>query len=198
MPYRLRGRRIILTSHARCVETVGIIPKHQSIFAELVLNDIRTEDLNTPEEAQKVIYALSQDIGARLRAMNLRARGVHLSTRDNTLNVVGWQTLLSASTQDESTIATEAFKILERNYSWQKPLRSLTVTAINLESDEAPTQLSLLDSPTNEKRELLTRAIDEIHTIFGKDSLVPAIILDEQKMPHGTCDNLVMPGWMYV
>ena len=46
--------------------------------------------------------------------------------------------------------------------------------------------------------ETLTRAIDEIHTIFGKDSLVPAIILDEQKMPYGTCDDLVMSGWMYV
>lgn len=197
--HKLGKNGIMLWQFANGMDTSRVAHQSYSAPAKSVGHGITcTDDLRTPEEAQKVIYALAQDIGAKLRAMRLRARGVHLSTRDNTLSVVGWQSLMSSSTQDELAIASEAFKILARNYSWQRPLRSLTVTAINLESDEVPTQLSLLDSPTNEKRELLTRAIDEIHTVFGKDSLVPAIILDERKMPHGVCDELIMPGWMHV
>lgn len=197
--HKLGKNGIMLWQFANGMDTSRVAHQSYSAPAKSVGHGITcTDDLRTPEEAQKVIYALAQDIGAKLRAMRLRARGVHLSTRDNTLSVVGWQSLLSSSTQDELAIASEAFKILARNYSWQRPLRSLTVTAINLESDEVPTQLSLLDSPTNEKRELLTRAIDEIHTVFGKDSLVPAVILDERKMPHGVCDELIMPGWMHV
>ena len=155
------------------------------------------EDLTSIEEAQKVIFALSQDIGAKLRSMGLRAKGVHLFVRDNELHTVGWQTLLKSPTQDELDIANEACKILNANYHWQKHVRSLTVTAINLENAEEPMQLSLFDTPANEKRKLLTRTIDEIHELFGKYSLIPALILDEQKMPHGVCDELIMPGWMY-
>ena len=157
-----------------------------------------TEDLTSIDEVQKVIFALSQDIGAKLRQMGLRAKGVNLFVRDNSLHTVGWQTLLKAPTQDELTVANEAFAIFLSNYSWEKPVRSLTVTAINLENAADELQISFLDTPANEKRERLTRAIDEIHELFGKDALIPALILDEKKMPHGVCDELIMPGWMYV
>ena len=133
------------------------------------------------DEAQKIIYALSQNIGAKLRQMGLRAKGVHLSVRDNELHTVGWQTLLKIPTQDELDIANEAFAIFLSNYRWEKNVRSITVTAINLESNEEPIQLSLFDTPANEKREILTRTIDEIHELYGKHSLVPALILDEKK-----------------
>ena len=104
-----------------------------------------------------------------------------------------------AIVEDEQTIADEAFKIFTRSYKWQKPLRSITVTAINLEGADEPAQLSFLcDCSEREKRGQLHRAIDEIHELFGKDSLFPAIILGESKMPNATHDEIAMPGWMHV
>ena len=200
LKHKLGKNGIMLWQFANGLDTSRVAHEDYVAPAKSIGHGITCNaDLNTLQEAERVIYALTQDIGTKLREMNLRARGVHLSTRDNALNVAGWQSTLSSSTQDELTIANEAFQILLRNYTWQKPLRSLTVTAINLESDEAPTQLSFLsDYSTDERRIQLHHTIDEIHKIFGKSSLVPAIILDEQKMPHGVCDELVMPGWMHI
>lgn len=199
LKHKLGKNGVMLWQFANGLDTSRVAHESYSAPAKSVGHGITcTEDLNTLDEAQKVIYALSQDIGAKLRQMGLRAKGVHLSVRNNELHTVGWQTLLKTPTQDELDIANEAFSILLSNYHWEKNVRSLTVTAINLEKAEEPTQLSFLDDPRNTKREILVRAIDEIHELYGKHSLVPAIILDEQKMPRGVCDKLVMPGWMYV
>ena len=199
LKHKLGKNGVMLWQFANGLDTSRVAHESYSAPAKSVGHGITcTEDLNTLDEAQKIIYALSQDIGAKLRQMGLRAKGVHLSVRDNELHTVGWQTLLKTPTQDELDIANEAFAILLSNYRWEKNVRSLTVTAINLEKVEEPIQLSLFDTPANEKREILTRTIDEIHELYGKHSLVPALILDEKKMPRGVCDELVMPGWMYV
>ena len=199
LKHKLGKNGLMLWNYANGLDASRVAHESYSAPAKSVGHGITcTEDLNTLDEAQKVIYALSQDIGAKLRQMGLRAKGVHLSVRDNELHTVGWQTLLKTPTQDELDIANEAFAILLSNYRWEKNVRSLTVTAINLEKAEEPIQLSLFDTPANEKREILTRTIDEIHELYGKHSLVPALILDEKKMPRGTCDELVMPGWMYI
>ncbi len=199
LKHKLGKNGVMLWQFANGLDTSRVAHESYSAPAKSVGHGITcTDDLNTLDEAQKVIYALSQNIGAKLRQMGLRAKGVHLSVRDNELHTVGWQTLLKTPTQDELDIANEAFAILLSNYRWEKNVRSITVTAINLEKAEEPIQLSLFDTPTNKKRKLLTRTIDEIHELYGKHSLVPALILDEKKMPRGTCDELVMPGWMYI
>ena len=191
LKHKLGKNGIMLWSYANGLDASRVACETYSAPAKSVGHGITcTDDLTTFDEAEKVIYALSQDIGAKLRRMGLRAKGVHLSVRDNELHTVGWQISLAISTQDELKIASEACKILNSNYNWQKHVRSLTVTAINLESAEQEIQISFMDSPVNEKREALTRTIDEIHEIFGKSALVPALILDESKMPHGVCDDL--------
>lgn len=198
LKHKLGKNGIMLWNYANGFDTSRVAHETYSAPAKSVGHGITcTDDLTTVNEAEKVIFALAQDIGYKLRSMGLRAKGVHLSVRDNALHTVGWQTTLATSTQDELTVATEACKILRSNYYWQRNVRSLTVTAINLESADEEIQMSFMDSPVNEKREALTRAIDEIHELFGKSSLVPALILDESKMPHGVCDELIMPGWMY-
>lgn len=199
LQHKLGKNGIMLWNYANGLDSSRVAHESYCAPAKSVGHGITcTADLTSSDEAQKVIFALSQDIGAKLRQMGLRARGVHLSVRDSELRTVGWQVMLRAPTQDELTVANEAFALLLSNYRWEKSVRSLTVTAINLENDDKPIQLSFLDDTTNEKRELLTRTIDEIHELFGKDSLVPALILDEKKMPHGICDELIMPGWMHV
>lgn len=199
LKHKLGKNGLMLWNYANGLDTSRVAHETYSAPAKSVGHGITcTDDLTDVNEAQKVIFALSQDIGAKLRQMGMRARGVHLSVRDNELHTVGWQTQLKLPTQDELDIANEAFNILVSNYDWKKNVRSLTVTAISLENDEEPTQLSFLDTPIKGKREVITRTIDEIHRLFGKDSILPALIIDEKKMPHGVCNELVMPGWMHV
>ena len=141
-------------------------------------------DIETDEEAEKVIYALSQDIGYKLRLMELKAGGVHLYVRDNKLFNTGWQSQLLVPTYDENVIAGKAFGILKENYTWEKPVRALTVTATGLVPKTSAVQTNLFfDAEKADKREKLCKSMDVIRERFGKKAVVPAVILNENKMP---------------
>lgn len=155
-------------------------------------------DLENMDEARKVIFALSLDIGYKLRYMNLRATGVQLYVRDSELSFCSWQKRLEMATQDEGTIALAAYSLLEEKYSWRNPIRSITVTAIQLDSSQNPTQLSmLLDYERLVRREKLNESIDTIRERYGKYAVIPALVLDEKKMPVGNDREIIMPGYMY-
>lgn len=155
-------------------------------------------DLENMDEARKVIFALSLDIGYKLRYMNLRATGVQLYVRDSELSFCSWQKRLEMATQDEGTIALAAYTLLEEKYSWRNPIRSITVTAIQLDSSQNPTQLSmLLDYERLVRREKLNESIDTIRDRYGKYAVIPALVLDEKKMPVGNDREIIMPGYMY-
>ena len=139
-------------------------------------------DLENMDEARKVIFALSLDIGYKLRYMNLRATGVQLYVRDSELSFCSWQKRLEMATQDEGTIALAAYSLLEEKYSWHNPIRSITVTATQLDSSQNPTQLSmLLDYERLVRREKLNESIDTIRDRYGKYAVIPALVLDEKK-----------------
>lgn len=155
-------------------------------------------DLENMDEAKKVIFALSLDIGYKLRYMNLRATGVQLYVRNSELSFCSWQKRLEMATQDEGTIALAAYTLLEEKYSWRNPIRSITVTAIQLDSSQNPTQLSmLLDYERLVRREKLNESIDTIRDRYGKYAVIPALVLDEKKMPVGNDREIIMPGYMY-
>lgn len=155
-------------------------------------------DLTTPEEVQKVIVSLSQDIGYRLRLVQLRACAVCVSVRDNKLNWYSWQKRIENPSQDETEIARAAFDIFTSRYVWGNPIRSLTVSAISLEHVNTPTQLGIFqDTIAQEKRATLMQTIDYIKKLYGKRAIIPAVILDEKKMPRGMREDIIMPGFMY-
>lgn len=155
-------------------------------------------DLENMDEARKVIFALSLDIGYKLRYMNLRASGVQLYVRNSELSFCSWQKRLEMATQDEGTIALAAYSLLEEKYSWHNPIRSITVTATQLDSSQNPTQLSmLLDYERLVRREKLNESIDTIRDRYGKYAVIPALVLDEKKMPVGNDREIIMPGYMY-
>ena len=155
-------------------------------------------DLENMDEARKVIFALSLDIRYKLRYMNLRATGVQLYVRNSELSFCSWQKRLDMATQDEGTIALAAYSLLEEKYSWRNPIRSITVTAIQLDSSQNPTQLSmLLDYERLVRREKLNESIDSIRDRYGKYAVIPALVLDEKKMPVGNDREIIMPGYMY-
>jgi len=156
------------------------------------------ENLNDENEVKMVIFALSQDIGYKLRAMNLRAGCVHLCVRDSELFIRSWQEKMRIATNDEGSIAKSAYKILTERYFWNKPIRAVTVTVSLLEKDAKPLQYDMfLDSDKLDKRRRIMRSIDIVRDSYGKYSIGPALILAEKKMPRDDRHKVVMPGYMY-
>ncbi len=155
------------------------------------------ENLETYEEANKVIVSLCQDIGYKLRKGRLCAGGVALTVKDKNLVSQTYQARLNVSTQDELTISHLAYELLLKNYSFREKIRALTVTAINITEEDTPVQsIMLFDYGAQEKRSRLNSALDALKNEFGKDVIKPAVILDEHKMPKKRQVDTVLPGMM--
>lgn len=153
-------------------------------------------DLYSEEEVWKVILAMSQDIGHKLRLYQLQANGVHLSIRSKDLRYYQMQGQLNASTQNAMMIAVKARHLFQKHYQWNTPVRAVTVRAINLQPDDKPEQLNLFSNPDQtERTKKLDICIDELHRRFGNKSIQPAALLGDLKIPEREHD-IIMPGTM--
>ncbi len=155
------------------------------------------ENLENTDEASKVIVALCQDIGYKLRSHKMSCMGVSLSVKDENLCVFSFQTRLEVATQDQAEIARVAISLLKKNYNWKFRLRALSVTAIDLQSEDAPVQsMMFFDYEKQDKLKRLNSTIDEINNVYGKRSIQPATVLDERKMPSHADKSITLPGAM--
>jgi len=155
-------------------------------------------DLNDEEEVWKVILALSQDIGHRLRVHELSARGVQVSVRGNDLLGSQFQCKLPCKTQLPSEIASAANRLFQERYRWSSKVRAVTVRAIDLVPHSDPDQLSIfVDTAKLERRERLEDMVEEIRSRFGKHAITYGILMGDLKMPDDGRHSVKMPGLMY-
>lgn len=155
-------------------------------------------DLSSEEEVWRVMLALSQDLGHRLRLYELKARGVQITVKNNALVSKQYQAQLETATQSPLEIAQKARELFSKNYSWALPVRAVTVRAISLIPASAPQQLSLFDDmERRQKRESLEEAVEEIRRRFGKRAIYPASLMGDLKMPGHGAHELILPGIMY-
>ena len=157
-----------------------------------------TADLENDEEVWKVILALSQDIGHRLRVHNLSAKTVQVAVRSNDLFGSQFQCKMPIKTQLPSEIASTAFKAFQEHYKWSTKVRAVTVRAIELVPKSEPDQLTLFDDTARlDRRERLEDAIEELRGRFGKKAITYGSLLGNLKMPDDGRHSVKMPGMMY-
>ncbi len=155
-------------------------------------------DLEDDEEVWKVILALSQDIGHRLRVHELSARGVQVSVRGNDLFGSQFQCKLPCKTQLPSEIGAAAHRLFQERYHWGSKVRAVTVRAIDLVPHSDPDQLTMfVDTAKLERRERLEDMVEEIRSRFGKHAITYGILMGDLKMPDDGRHSVKMPGLMY-
>ncbi len=134
-------------------------------------------DLRTEDEVHSFILWLSMEIGRRLRKYGLRCKGVSLSLREPNLHVCQFQAPLDRETDNGGEIAAGAFRLFTGKAGRLLPLRSLTVTAIDLSDTTAPEQTDFfMPAERAEKRHALDTAVDAICGKFGTDAIMPATL----------------------
>ena len=152
------------------------------------------QDLENNAEVWKFILELCQDIGHKLYVYNKKTTGIAIAIRDNQLFSKQWQCVISTPTQSPSCIAKEAFSLFLRSYDWKRPIRSITVRAINLTSMDAPWQFDLFTDPQKiAKAEALDKTIEELRYRFGKKIIRNACLLDNPKMSAHDNPDIIMP-----
>lgn len=158
-----------------------------------------TEDLHTDEAVWKVMLALAQDVGHKLRLQHVMATGVQISLREKSLLTRQYQEHLPFPTQSPKYLAQEGKKLLVEKYPWAAPIRAVTIRAINLIPDTTPQQLDLFTDFENvDKQEKAEAAIETIRRRFGKRAIVPACLMGDLKMPDDGRDEVILPGMLYI
>lgn len=156
------------------------------------------QDLETPYEVWCLMLWLSQSVGSMLIKFEKKACGVAVSVKNNQLCSQQFQCKLETPTQSAGAIAEGCFQLFKKNYPWHYPVRAVTVRAIYLEEDTIPIQQSLfVDSVKLEKREKIDRTIEDRRRRFGKNSIYPASLLNNQKMPQSEGIEITMPTGVF-
>lgn len=154
-------------------------------------------DLENSAEVWNLMLALVQDIAHKLRLYNKNAGGVAIFIRDSELHGKRWQCKLPIATHSASILAQQAFELFQKSYHWENSIRSVTVSAINLQSQELPQQLDMFsDVQTVERKEQLETVVEELRSRFGKYIIQPATLFQNIKMPTDREIELQMPTGM--
>lgn len=159
-----------------------------------------TADLHGREEVSRVIIALAQDVGMRLRKLHAFASGIQLQLRTSSLSFWQCQCRLETPVYSSPFIADAIIRQLLSRYDWQLPVRAVSIRADNLLPDYVPRPINLFrpeEAAKGDKIEKLDHAVDEIRRRFGKDAIKPACLLNDLKMPDDGRDEIRLPGLMY-
>ena len=139
-------------------------------------------DLVGREECRTGINYLAEEIGTKLRRRGLKCATVQLSIKDEYLRTIQRNAPQNPPTDISSEISETAFKILCREWSADKPIRMITVTATNLVRKEGlAEQIDMFGTEKEEKREKNGKreiAVDEIRKKFGTESILRASVIE--------------------
>ncbi|MBE6638319.1 MAG: DNA polymerase IV [Ruminococcaceae bacterium] len=174
-----------LWHYANGLDDAPVIPENAFPPAKSVGHGITTlEDLTDDEEVWRVILELCQEIGHRLFSYGQKATGVSISAKDKDLSTKQWQGSLPFATNSPYLIAEKAFSLFRAGYDWKKSVRAVSVTAIQLASENAPCQLDIFtmgNAPI--RRERLDLTVEQLRARFGDRILRNACLLYNPKMP---------------
>lgn len=202
MQRKLGKNGMVLLAFANGEDRSKVAPQDYEPPLKSIGHGITTmQDLENNAEVWNIMLALTQDIGHKLRVYNKNAAGVAIYIRyivDKQIAGKQWQCQLPVRTHSAAIIAKEAYRLFERSYGWEYPIRSVTVRAINLCSQDLPEQLQFFsDAATVEQKEKLETAIEDIRRRFGKYSIQPACLCQNIKMPTDREVELRMPTGMF-
>ena len=159
-----------------------------------------TDDLLSDYEVLQVLYELGQGVSLRLREAELIATRIQLYVRDCNLSYREYQCKLPYPTQSWREMVDCAMALFRLRYTWQYPIRSVTIRAVDLINTKMPQQLDLFGDHEKRKRnDDLEIAIEDIQRRFGRNAIRLASSMNGLKVQKDKShEQLTMPAAMYV
>ncbi|HEY5583238.1 MAG TPA: DNA polymerase IV [Ruminiclostridium sp.] len=152
-------------------------------------------DLENNEDVKILLYVLSESIAERLRKHYFKGKTIQIHVRDKELVTIDRQGQLNTHTFISGEIAEKAFEIFVKNWTWEKPIRSIGVRATDLVAADTYTQLSLFDDENiRVKKDFLEKSIDDVRRRFGHYSVQRALQLMDKKLNANPIEeNIIFP-----
>lgn len=140
------------------------------------------KDLTNFDEVYRVFLRLSEEIARELRRVELEANSIQVHIRTSDLNVREFMTGLEIPVQTSSILAKEGIRLLKKNFSFERPLRSVGIRAIKLSESSFECQLSFFEDRMKIiKQDMLERSVDKIRARYGDGSVVRASLMNDFK-----------------
>ncbi|MGC4020022.1 MAG: DNA polymerase IV [Muricomes sp.] len=150
-----------------------------------------SEDAVTAEEAKAVLQILAESVGKRLKKAGQKAYMVSMEIRYYDFQNISHQKQLTKPTDDESVLYEAASQLFDEVWNGE-PVRLLGIRTAKLVESSVPVQLSIFDIELppvqDEKHKRLNRAMDEIRAKYGKDSVMKASLMEQEKSNLGKED----------
>ena len=165
--------------HSRVAE-YGSVPPMKSMS-----NSITTpRDMTCREDILRVMTALCDGIGRRLRAEGMVGRRVSVYMRTNGLDSSSRQSMLFEYTDRTDEILRETMMLVDANYDGITRLRSIGVgIGMLATASGVSSQMSLFcPSERRECKDRLTSEIDRLRDKYGSGIIVPATVLADPEM----------------
>ena len=149
-----------------------------------VSNSITTvRDLVCRDDALRVMMALCQSVGSRMRTNNIKCRRVTVFLRTNELIHSTRQVTLADYTNRDSDLLRAAMSIVDSEHNWRTPLRSVGVSASMLSNGSAGGQTDLFtDQNKLEQMDQLQKQLDRLKSKYGSGIVVPATMLVDREL----------------
>ncbi len=182
---------LVLWIYANGLEDSAVMEQNERYPIKSIGHGTTTvADLDTEREVFDVIIELSEEIGMKLRGNGLKSCGVAVGIRENDLSCREYQMKFSESTQLSRDIARGAMRVFREKHVWTRPIRSVTVRAIYISSENAPEQLSFTEELyggccSREKKSELLRlesTIDSLRKRYGDHCVHSATYLRNNKL----------------
>lgn len=142
-------------------------------------NGITTvRNMNTMGEVKEVMYVLAESIAARLKDQSLAGNVIAVSLRDTNLETISRQKKISMATNLVSDIMEVGMYLLNNEFEFTPPYRSISVTVsgVKLEQDFYQTNLFEEANYKNEEKRL-DNTIEHIRGKYGFGIIKRALML---------------------
>lgn len=141
------------------------------------------------KDIRTAIAALADTVAARLRKANMKCTTLQVTIKDTSLKVITRQKCTPYPFWLASDIAKEALEIVTLSWNIGVPIRMMALTGQSLiPAEEAKEQLSFFirdeQMENRKKREKIEQTVDHIREIFGRDSIGPGSIVQNDLGIH--------------
>ena len=138
--------------------------------------------ISDPTEIESRLLALSEDVGARLRADGLTGRTVDIKVRDETFATVTRAETLPEPTDLGEVVYAAALRLFHDKVSLgRKKVRLLGVGVSGLAPRDAG-QLKLFGDPATDKRHRMAEAVDRVRKKLGDNAIQRGLNLKGGKL----------------
>lgn len=130
------------------------------------------QDLSNLEKIEEILLAITQQTTYRLRKQGLLAKAVGVQIKTNEFKSYSHQRTLATPTSSTKIIFETAKDLLKECYK-NEPIRLIGIRVDKLSTPEVQ-QISLFDTPKNEKQQKLDKTLDSLKEKYGYNTITRA------------------------